>query len=126
MSTLEHPRSVRLTTEALDQVHQLAAAERRSIANMLTVLVMEALVAREAKASIGDELPIIRADDVEVDYYRPAHWPNSDAIGVRLTHIPTGIVVAIDGGDNRLQNTEMALRKLRLELAAREAKAAQK
>jgi predicted transcriptional regulator len=47
----EHPRSVRLTTEALDRVHHLAMAEHRSVANMLHVLVVEALAAREAKAA---------------------------------------------------------------------------
>jgi hypothetical protein len=45
------PVNVRFTDAELRQVHKLAIAEARSRANMLHVLVMEALAAREAKAA---------------------------------------------------------------------------
>jgi predicted transcriptional regulator len=46
-----YPLTVRLTENERDRIHALAEGEHRSTSNMLHVLVVEALAAREAKAA---------------------------------------------------------------------------
>jgi hypothetical protein len=47
----DYPVSVRLDKDERDRIRAIAFTEHRSVANMLYVLVLEALVAREAKAA---------------------------------------------------------------------------
>jgi predicted HicB family RNase H-like nuclease len=42
---------VRIDPDVREQIHAAATAERRSLTNMLHVLILEALAAREAKAA---------------------------------------------------------------------------
>lgn len=51
---------------------------------------------------------------------------NKVATGVRLTHIPAGIVVTATEERSQLQNRKIAMKKLRAELAAREQEQGQK
>jgi hypothetical protein len=46
-----YPLNVRFTLNERERIRDVAFAEHRSISNMLHVLVMEALAAREAKAA---------------------------------------------------------------------------
>ena len=75
----------------------------------------------EVMPEIGDDIDVdIRPEDIKMDVFRASgaggQHINKTSSAVRLTHIPTGIVVACQNERSQFQNKDMAMKMLKSKL----------
>ncbi len=67
-----------------------------------------------------------REQDIRIDYFRGSgpggQHRNTSETGVRITHLPTGVVVTATESRSRHQNLQRAMLRLEEKLAARKCK----